>query len=380
MKELLAEFVSISSETKDLEGVFQVQKKLHALLHALGAELRWLDPEVEGYAPGLLAKWPASARNTKLEPGVCLVAHADTVYPKELLKESSFNEESGMLLGSGVADNKGGLVIAYAALKKLFDEGKLKNTKRPLYLFCSSCEELGSPAFQTFIKEFSLNLDFVLGMEPALPDGALIKKRRGNRYYRIEVFGNSVHTGRDLKEAANPMRGVALLVDLIEDLKEKHPKISASLNGIKGYPFKFNMSSEKIEMNLDTRFDLSEDIHAFHEELSREIASLSFKSPDKKHSGRFSVEIVDDCPAFDSGMPGAELLEVANSFSKVEGKKVSFGDGLGSSDCCYFYREGLKILDGLGPRGGKIHSPEEFIEPESLENRASALAMSLLEL
>jgi len=376
MRSFLTELVSISSETKDLSGVFEVQKKLHTKLVASEAKLDWIEPEVAGYAPALLATWPSKEKSG----GICLVTHADTVYPTALLREATLSADSKILHGSGVADNKGGMVIALAAIEKLHKAGVFNKNTRPLHLFSSSCEELGSPAFQKFIKDLSTKLDFVLGMEPALPQGHLIKKRRGNRYYLIHVLGNSVHTGRDLKEAANPVQGVALLYTLIENLKIKHPAVSASMNGIKGYPFKFNMSCEKIEINLDTRFENEESIHAFHKDLMSGVNALSFSSPNKERSGSFSVEIIDDCPAFDTGTPGADFMQFAVNFSKAEKSEVTFGDGLGASDCCYFYRPNLKILDGLGPRGGKIHSSDEFIEVESLEHRADALAKSLIDL
>lgn len=373
MRSFLKELVAISSESKDFAGVYEVQKKLHSKLSATKAELTWLDPEIAGYAPALLAAWPSK----KQSHGICLVTHGDTVYSKDSLRELSLSEDGKFLWGSGVADNKGGMLIACAAIEKLFAEGIFEKIHRPLYLFSSSCEEMGSPAFQGFIKEFSTKLDMVLGMEPALPDGSLIKKRRGNRYYLVSILGNSVHTGRDLKEAANPMQGVALLFELLEKLKIKHSTLSVSMNGIHGYPFKFNMSCEKIEVNIDTRFEDSHAVHAFHEEFMAGVKELHFSSSNKVKHGSFFVEIVDDCPAFDTGTPCADFEQIASNYSKAEGKEVFFGDGLGASDCCYFYRDGLRILDGLGPRGGKIHSPEEFIEVESLEHRAIALAESL---
>lgn len=374
MRSFLTELVSISSETKDLSGVYEVQKKLHAKLVPTQAHLSWIEPEVSGYAPALLASWPSQTKRG----GICLVTHGDTVYPTALLREATLSADSKILYGSGVADNKGGMLIAVAAIEKLHEAGVFSKNTRPLHLFSSSCEELGSPAFQKFIKDLSAELDFVLGMEPALPDGNLIKKRRGNRYYLIHVLGNSVHTGRDLKDAANPLQGVALLYALIEELKLKHPAVSASMNGIKGYPFKFNMSCEKIEINLDTRFENEESIRAFHNDLTSGVRTLRFSSPSGERVGSFTLEIIDDCPAFDTGTPCADFMQFAVNYSKAEKSEVAFGNGLGASDCCYFYREGLKILDGLGPRGGKIHSSEEFIEIDSLEQRADALAKSLM--
>lgn len=373
MKDFLRDLVSQSSETKDLAGVLEIQKKIYSRFNDLGARVRWIEPEVSGYAPGVFAEWGSQS----VQPGICLVSHADTVYPSESLRQAIFSEESGLIHGSGVADNKGGLVVAIEALERFFknkDQGELK---KPLYFFSSSCEELGSPAFQKFIKNLSEKLEYVLGLEPALPNGNLIKKRRGNRYYSVTVIGNSVHTGRDLKEAANPIEGLSKLYLLIESLKIKHPHVGMSMNGVKGYPFKFNMSCEKIELNIDTRFEAAADIRAFHDDFMGKLKELSFCSPDKIKEGSFYVEIVDDCPAFDSHVIPKEFAKITEIYSVVEKREVCLGDGLGASDCCYFYREGLKILDGLGPRGGKIHSPEEFIVASSLETRAEALARTL---
>lgn len=373
MNDFLTELVSISSETKDLAGVLEVQKKIFEKLKSLGAEVEWIEPEVSGYAPGVFAVWGDGA----VLPGVCLVSHADTVYPAEYLRSYSYSEESGLIHGSGVADNKGGLVVGLSALEKFLKKNEVEALRRPLYFFSSSCEEVGSPSFQKFIRQLSTRLEYVLGLEPALPDGSLIKKRRGNRYYSITITGNSVHTGRDLKEAANPVAGLVLLYELVEKLKERHPLVNVSVNGVRGYPFKFNMSCEKIEVNIDTRFEKTADIRVFHEEFSHAVKKLSFESQDSVNKGAFYVEIVDDCPAFDAGIIPKEFVAIAQKYSDAEKREVFLGDGLGASDCCYFYRDGLKILDGLGPRGGKIHSNEEFAVATSLDTRATALANAI---
>lgn len=374
MLNFLKELVEQSSETKDVQGVLAVQKIIEKRLSLLGGTLTWLEPEVPHFAPALLASW-GTHNNTN--DGICFISHADTVYSHKELRPFSINEKEGVVFGGGVADNKGGLVVACLALEKLYSAGILRKSKRPLYFFSSSCEELGSPAFLKFIHGFSLKLSLLLGMEPALPNGNLIKKRRGNRYYTLKSVGNSVHTGRDLVEAANPLSGVVELYKILEELKVKHPRIGISLNGIRSNSFKFNMSPEFIEANLDTRFEKQSDIDSFHKEFTSRLEKVTFISPNNKHTGKIIFEVVDDCPAFDTSHAASNDLEISSIcefYSKHETTTVQMGDGLGASDCCYFYREGLKIVDGLGPRGGKIHSPDEFIEMNSLEARAAALA------
>jgi glutamate carboxypeptidase len=373
MLNFLRELVAIPSETKERIGVLQAQTLVFEKLKKCEAALSWLDPEKPGFAPGLLASWGADDASSK--GGVCIVSHADTVYAQEDLVEFRVDEKSGKIFGGGVADNKGGLVVACAAIEKLSASGAFKNAKRPLHFFSSSCEELGSPAFQKFIKTFSGKLEYVLGMEPALPNGDLIKKRRGNRYYNLKIRGNSVHTGRDVADAANPVGALAQIYLQLENLKAKHPRISVSVNGVSSHPFKYNMSSDSLEVTVDVRFESVNEVQAFHEGLVGILNNIKFASPNGTRKGSIDLELVDDCPAFDcSPTLNGEFSKLTEIYSRVEKMPVALSNGLGSSDCCYFYRPGLKIVDGLGLRGGKIHSSEEFAEIKSLETRSTALA------
>lgn len=372
MLNFLRELVELSSETNNKAGVLAVQEKIVERLKLFRPKISLIDAEVSDYSFSILASWGTEemSSNTK---GVCLVTHADTVYSTQDLRPFEVDTARGLAFGGGVADNKGGVVIALGALEKLFSSGKLNNIRNPLYFFSSSCEEMGSPGFQKFIKNFRKQLSFALGMEPALPGGHLIKKRRGNRYYKFTIYGNSVHTGRDLQDSANPSLGFVKLYDLIQKLSLSYPQLSLSLNGIQSTPFKYNMSAEKIFVTLDMRFENYDLAQAFHFDLEKELRDFSFFSPNKKNRGSLSMELVDDCPSFESEMT-PDLLRAQDIYSKVEGASVVLSSGQGASDCCYFAHKDLQIIDGLGPRGGSIHSKDEFIEIKSIEQRVIALA------
>jgi glutamate carboxypeptidase len=54
----------------------------------------------------------------------------------------------------------------------------------------------------------------------------------------------------------------------------------------------------------------------------------------------------------------------------------------GASDASHFAETIQLTVDGLGPRGGGAHTPEEFVHEESLRERlevALAIALSALE-
>jgi glutamate carboxypeptidase len=50
----------------------------------------------------------------------------------------------------------------------------------------------------------------------------------------------------------------------------------------------------------------------------------------------------------------------------------------GGSDGCTSSAMGIPSIDALGPRGKGFHTKDEFIEAETLVQRAQALAMHLL--
>lgn len=372
MLNFLRELVELSSETNNKAGVLAVQEKIIERLKLYRSAISIIESESSDYSSSVLASW--SHKRIPLDTkGVCLITHADTVYSTEDLRSFEIDTARGLAFGGGVADNKGGVVIALGALEKLFSSGKLDNIRKPLYFFSSSCEEMGSPGFQNFIKDFRNKLDFALGMEPALPGGHLIKKRRGNRYYKFSICGNSVHTGRDLQESANPSLGFVGLHEIVQKLSLTYPHLSLSLNGVQSTPFKFNMSSEKIYVTMDMRFEDYAVAQAFHMDLENELKDFCFYSPNKKNRGFITMELIDDCPSFES-QASPELDYIQKIYSEIEGAPVSLAFGQGASDCCYFAHKELQIIDGLGPRGGSIHSKDEFIEIKSLEDRVTALA------
>ena len=85
-------------------------------------------------------------------------------------------------------------------------------------------------------------------------------------------------------------------------------------------------------------------------------------------------------PGMDSQPQTAELLERASA--RLGRKVVGVGRG-GASDASHFASTIPLTVDGLGPRGGGAHTPEEFVLSASLRERAEvalAVAFQVLEL
>jgi len=379
----LKELVNISSESRDSDGLEKVFNLLERKLSSINAEIKWISPkqktELSSNLALLQASWMAKD-NPSQNDDVFLICHLDTVYSSQNHRqyEEVYDEQSQKKIayGAGVIDNKGGVVIGYLALKKLFEKNFFLKTKRNIHLLVSPSEEIGSPGFQDYFKEKSQEAEYVLGLEPALAGGNLISSRRGNRFYHIFFKGNSVHTGRDFEKAANPIEGLMQFYSLIESLRKKYENLSISLNGLRAFPFVYNMSPSNLELLVDLRSASNELAKSFHEDLIVGINEIKFFSRDRLSRGEIEWSLVDDCPSFQSPITPA-LEELKLMYERHERSTLEFGESRGGSDCCYFSNSGnknQKVVDGLGPRGGAIHSQDEYLEIESLEKRSSALS------
>jgi glutamate carboxypeptidase len=72
--------------------------------------------------------------------------------------------------------------------------------------------------------------------------------------------------------------------------------------------------------------------------------------------------------------PSLRLYAVAQEAAAELG--IAIGECVtgGTSDANSFAGAGLAVLDGLGPVGGAMHTPDEYIESESLVERTALLA------
>src|SRR5678815_2611500 len=68
------------------------------------------------------------------------------------------------------------------------------------------------------------------------------------------------------------------------------------------------------------------------------------------------------------------LAELARDSARASGLEVNDVATGGASDANVLASLGLPVLDGLGPVGGLDHSPDEYIEVDSLVPRAAMLA------
>lgn len=106
------------------------------------------------------------------------------------------------IIGSGVGDDKGGVVVALRAIKMLLAKGTPEYSLR---VIVSANEEFGSPGHQITLATFAKDAVAVLGMEPS-GLGHVLYARGGVHNYEITVTGVEGHAGVAHERGVNAYR------------------------------------------------------------------------------------------------------------------------------------------------------------------------------
>ena len=145
MEAMLARIVNTDSGSRQSAGIEQVASLLRAPLEQAGWRTEWLAQP--GYGACLQAELPG--QDPQAAP-VLLLGHMDTVFPAGTAAARPYRVEDGKAFGPGVADMKSGLVLHTWVAQALARSG---GAPRPLRLFFSCDEEIGSPATRGAIRQ-----------------------------------------------------------------------------------------------------------------------------------------------------------------------------------------------------------------------------------
>lgn len=363
--ELLKKFSGVDSATLDKAGVDRMQEWVGEILSGLGFSLTTTAGE-ERFSHLLVAE-----RKGRQDRFITLVTHSDTVLGN--FSEFKLDSTGQKAFGSGVIDNKGGLVVGLKGLSRLL--AAAHQTEFGLRFVCSPNEEMGSIGFTETFRKLGQDTVVALGLEPALDNGSIIHQRRGNRWYDIEVTGKEAHAGRSYGEHANAAHDLAAKIYKLGRLTHYKKHISVNVGHMEGGKDRHNIICGKASAKLDVRFP-SMDVR---EKLHKKIEKILKKSREVSVDGRFKTEtifkIVDDCPPFSLTRRSRRMaVKYAGIVSKLENRKIISQAAGGAGDVNYLATKDNFVLDGLGPVGGEMHTSAEFIHTETLKTRADALA------
>lgn len=305
---------------------------------------------------------------------IFLCGHMDTVYGAESPFQKVVKKDNNTLLGPGVADMKGGLVVLLTALEAF--EKSPYASKICWELLITPDEEIGSPGSKSILERAAKRNHFGLLFEPSFPDGSLVSERGGSMNFTIITRGVAAHVGRDF---ANGRSALFALCPLIAELEKLNSKGS-------------NPEDEVIvnvgELHSGTGFNVVAELAVAKVNLRSSSLRLMEQAKEKieqliKHYGEregIQMKLIEGSCRYPKIIDThtEELIQWLSSCGEDLGIKVLMRPTKGVSDGNFLSGFGLSNIDTLGAIGGEIHSPREYIHLDSLVARAKLTALFLM--
>jgi glutamate carboxypeptidase len=190
-----------------------------------------------------------------------------------------------------------------------------------------------------------------------------VVKRKAAGTLHVRATGRAAHSGSAPDRGRNALLALAKAAELVASQHEPHgeDRLSA-VPTIMNAGEAFNVVPPSGELFCDLR---AERLGAF----DRVLASVP---PD---AGGVALEsnLVRQWPGMDAREETRELLAKA---SALLGRTIAGGERGGASDASHLAAHVPLTIDGLGPRGGGAHNPDEYVLRDSLHSRAQvALAL-----
>ena len=367
----LERLCSIDCGSYTPEGVNEVAAWTAAFLSSLGAAVeRRADPEgrLGDTVVATFAGRPGSG------PRLLLIGHMDTVFPVGTVGERPFRIEGGRAYGPGVTDMKSGLLAGLYALRALRElaGGRLADLPFERIVFIANPdEEIGSPSSTPHIREIAAESDACFVLECARANGDFVSARKGIADLRLTIHGVAAHAGVEPEKGRNAIVAGANLVAGIQALNGRWPGVTANV-GVFRSGTRPNVIPDLAELEVDVRAVTADSLEAAVAAVGALAAMPGV--PDvrvevEEIAGWLPMEKLER-----SGRLADHVIAIARRLG-FETTDVSTG---GASDANTTSGMGVPSIDGLGPIGGRDHSPFEYLEVDSIVPRTTLVAALLL--
>ncbi|TAK00548.1 MAG: M20 family peptidase [Chloroflexota bacterium] len=352
-------------------GVNQVADWVASAFEALGGEVeRRPDPEAR-YGDTVIGTFRGREGAGRR---LLLIGHMDTVFPDGTAAERPFRIVDGVAYGPGVTDMKGGFLAGIHALAALRELGGGQWDTLPferITYVANPDEEIGSPSSTAHIRAIAADVDACFVLECARANGDFVSSRKGIADLHLSIHGRAAHAGVEPEKGRNAILAGARIVERVQALNGRWPGVTANV-GVFRSGTRPNVVPDLAELELDvrgvTRIELDAAVAAIHAiagepgvpDVSVEIEQMAGWLPMEKleRSGRLADHVI--------------ALAARLGFSTLD-----VGTG-GASDANTTSGMGVPTIDGLGPIGGRDHSPDEYLEVDSIVPRTTLLAALLL--
>lgn len=371
----LRRVVAIPSKTGHAEPIEACRDVFLARLASLGATIEriagvpapaWLreGPGGDGRVPDVVI-----CRRTR--PGaranILLCGHVDTVHEVGgAFRELAISADRRLATGPGCADMKGGILVAIAALEALESCGVPISWTFVL----NADEETGSFHSDAILRREAANGHHVgLVFEPALPDGGLVVERPASGQFMIECVGRAAHVGRDFATGISAVGALAEAIQRALAVADPSRGMLVNIGPLEGGSAT-NIIPDRARAWGNARCGGGASEQMLCEALRALNANARLPST--------RLELVFNRPGKPMTLEVESLASKARAAAEDLGQRLPFGRTGGVCDGNNLQAGGLATIDTLGVRGGGLHTTSEWVELDSLVERAQLAAVLML--
>lgn len=390
MKELVMKWGNINTHVANIQGLEKQMQELKKSFALLGGEMKELNlpPHVNvdeqgNKVPMQFGKALQITKRADSPLKVLLAGHMDTVFGTMSAFQRVIDVDDIQLVGPGVCDMKGGLVVLLYALQAFEKSPYAQNIGWEVLI--TPDEEIGSPGSHDLYERAAQRNNLGLVYEPSFADGAIVTSRAGSMKLIVITKGKAAHAGRDYAKGRSAIYAVAPLLSALEELStiKQGPEVAhanfedqvivnvGEIRSGSGY----NVVPDLAIMRINVRACRKEKFAQVKAKIQELVDNFGKKEG-------ISMELIEDLTSPPKVLD--EGTEKLFNWIKACGNDLGFfvqgRPSRGASDGNYLAARGLPCIDTLGVIGDNIHTHNECMQIDSLTERAKLSALLLMRL
>jgi len=379
MQNQLLDWCEVNSGSYHLEGLALMRDKIADAFAQIPGEVQTLKsrPQEHITAQGHRVEKTVGdilriTHNPQASVRILLTGHMDTVFAKDHEFQDYKFLDDDTLNAPGAADMKGGILVMLYALKAVMASPVADQIGYEIII--NADEEIGSHGSAWALTQAAARAHFACVYEPALVDGSLAGARKGSGNFAVTVKGVSAHAGRDHHLGVNAIVAASEFIQRIDVLSGGRQGLTVNVARLDGGGPN-NIVPDQAVIRFNVRIEQHEDGEWFLQQMNDILSDINQREGIIASSfGSFY-------------RPPKPLDEKTEKFFKAVravgsdlGLSIKWAPTGGCCDGNNIAAAGIPVVDTLGVRGGKIHSSDEFVKLDSLEERAKLSALLFLKI
>jgi D-alanine-D-alanine ligase len=359
IEELLKKMINLNTYVRNTEGVNSLGNLLKKELAALGFAHQSF-PQVE------IGNILYFSNTDEEEVDVLLLGTLDNEV--RTARQSYFRISGQKILGTGVWEHKGGLAVMIAALQALRFIKQIRKLKIGILL--SSDDSLQGRISRSVLLQQAQFAKHIFGLHGAFLNGGIVTSRSGAAVYSLSM------KLIDNDDAAN----VALASQVFYKMIEDAVNMSDAKEGLVIAPHKMQFESNITEpfahgeALISVRFNDAEQMKTVDSKIKKLLPGLKYRN-----KLDFQLEGGVRRPSMLRSNGVMEMYKTIKRLADRLDIRLREEHRWSSADISFIEYNEFKI-DGMGPIGIKPPDKSEYILRHSLLERATLLAMAIIEM